>query len=132
MRPGLAAAAAAAAGTLLLSTLSCFSERGTTAPAAGQECRIPVGSDLPGSTLVIIRNFAFEPATVTIRAGATVTWVNCDEAGQPSHTSTADAGAWSSPTLAPGEAFSHTFDQSGSLAYHCEPHPFMTGSVTVE
>ena len=127
----------AAAVVLILATVgggavACFSEQGGTAPAAGAECRVPVGSQVPGSTLVIIRNFAFEPATVTVRAGATVTWVNCDQPGEPAHTSTADGGAWSSPTLGTGEAYSQSFDQVGKFAYHCEPHPFMMGSVIVE
>ena len=128
----LAALALGAATVMMVGVLSCFSERGGTALEVGQECRVPIGSQVPGSTLVIIRNFGFEPASVTVSVGGTVTWVNCDQPGEPGHTSTADAGLWSSPTLAPGEAFSHTFDQVGTLAYHCEPHPFMTGSVEVQ
>jgi len=112
--------------------LSCFSERGTTSPAVDAVCAVPIGSQVPGSTIIVIRNFGFEPASVTVARGGTVTWVNCDEPGQPSHTSTADAGAWNSPTLAPGEAFSRTFDQAGDFTYHCEPHPFMTGAVAVQ
>lgn len=115
-----------------LGILSCFSERGTTSLDTSGTCTVPIGSQLPGSTVIVIRNFGFEPGSVTIPQGGTVTWVNCDEAGQPSHTSTADAGAWNSPTLASGEAFSHTFDQAGDFAYHCEPHPFMTGAIVVE
>jgi plastocyanin len=125
-------AAASATGILVAGLLSCFSERATTGPAAEAECVVPIGSQVPGSTLVVIRNFGFEPASVSVRAGGTVTWVNCDEPGQPAHTSTADAGAWSSPTLAPGQAFSRTFDQAGNFLYHCEPHPFMTGTVVVQ
>lgn len=122
----------AAAVLIVTGVLSCFSERIATGPAASGECTVPIGSQVPGSTLIVIRNFGFEPASVTVRQGGTVTWVNCDDPGQPSHTSTADAGSWSSPTLAPGEAFSRTFDQVGPFAYHCEPHPFMVGSVAVE
>ena len=111
--------------------LSCFSERGATNPNTSGTCSVPIGSQVPGSTLIVIRNFGFEPASVTIAQGGTVTFVNCDDPGQPSHTSTADAGAWNSPLLAPGEAFSHTFDQTGDFAYHCEPHPSMVGAVSV-
>ncbi len=106
----------------------CFSERGATAPMEG-ECRFPVGDDIPGSTVVVIRRFAFGPSEVRVRAGERVTWINCDEDG---HTSTADGGAWESPLLAPGDAFTHTFESPGEFAYHCEPHPFMTGRVIVE
>jgi plastocyanin len=27
---------------------------------------------------------------------------------------------------------SHTFSEAGRLAYHCEPHPVMKGTVVVE
>ncbi len=115
---GLAAGALAA----------CFSERGTTGPAGG-ECSFPIGEDVPGSIVVLIRDFAFAPAEIRIRAGGRVTWINCD---QVSHTSTADEGEWSSPLLAPGDAFTRTFTAPGEFPYHCEPHPFMTGRVIVE
>ena len=106
----------------------CLSERDATAPVEG-ECRFPIGEDIPGSTVVVIRDFAFGPPEVRIPAGGRVTWINCDE---DSHTSTADEGAWSSPLLAPGDAFTQTFNAAGEFAYHCEPHPFMTGRVVVE
>jgi plastocyanin len=64
-----------------------------------------------------------------VRAGTRVTWVNCDP---DSHTSTADGAQWSSPLLATGDAFTHTFDAAGDFPYHCEPHPFMTARVIVE
>ena len=106
----------------------CFSERGATAPAEG-ECRFPIGDDIPGSTIVIIRDFAFGPGEVRIRAGERVTWVNCDT---DSHTSTSDDGEWDSPFLAPGDAFTHTFEAAGEFDYHCTPHQFMVGRVVVE
>ena len=116
--------ASLAAGALA----GCFSERGTTGPGEG-ECRFPVGDDIPGSKVVVIRRFAFGPSDLQVQAGDRVTWINCDE---DSHTSTADEGAWSSPLLAPGDAFTQTFPEPGEFTYHCEPHPFMTGRVTVE
>jgi plastocyanin len=106
----------------------CFSERSATSVGEG-ECRFPVDEGVPGSTVVIIRGFAFEPAEVRVRAGERVTWINCDE---ESHTSTADEGAWSSPLLPPGEAFTQEYEAAGEFPYHCEPHPFMTGRVVVE
>ncbi|HEU4523578.1 MAG TPA: cupredoxin family copper-binding protein [Gemmatimonadales bacterium] len=118
------AAAALTAGAVL----GCFSER-TAGPLEEGECRFPVGEDIPGSTVVVIREFTFEPAEVRVRAGERVTWINCDE---DSHTSTADGGQWSSPLLAPGDAFTQAFDAPGELAYHCEPHPFMRARVVVE
>lgn len=106
----------------------CFSEREATAPVEGI-CSLPVGEGVPGSTLVVIRGFAFGPVDVRVRVGERVTWVNCDT---DAHTSTADAGAWASPLLAPGDAFTQAFPTAGEFTYHCEPHPFMTGRVIVE
>ncbi len=116
------------AGLVAGAVAGCFSEREATAPGEG-ECRFPVGDDIPGSTVVVIRRFAFGPAELRVRAGERVTWINCDE---DAHTSTADGGEWQSPLLAPGDAFTRTFDAPGEFTYHCEPHPFMVGRVIVE
>jgi amicyanin len=109
---------------------ACFSEHNPTAPVEGV-CRLPVDDAVPGSIVVPITNFAFRPAEVRVRAGQTVTWINCEESAT-SHTTHADGEEWASPLLAPGQAFSHRFDEAGSFDYHCDPHPFMTGRVTVE
>jgi plastocyanin len=124
-------ALAALGGTIGLAAgllAGCFSEREATAPAEGV-CSFPLGAGVPGSTIVVIRDFTFEPADLRVRAGDRVTWINCDE---DQHTSTADGGQWSSPLLAPGDGFTQTFSTTGEFSYHCEPHPFMTARVTVE
>lgn len=120
----LAGAAALVAGGVA----GCFSER-TAAPVDEGECRFPVGEDVPGSTVVLIRRFEFLPAEIRVRAGERVTWINCAE---DAHTSTADAGEWASPLMVPGDAFTELFETPGDFTYHCEPHPFMTGRVIVE
>lgn len=76
-----------------------------------------------------IANFSFQPATLTIPAGTTVTWTNQDSV---SHTSTSDTGVWNSGTLAHGQSFSFTFSQPGTFPYHCAIHPFMKASITVQ
>jgi plastocyanin len=111
---------------------ACMSERVTTAPDLSGQCSLPLQPDVPGSTIVIIKDFAFEPTAVTIKAGTSVTWVNCAEPDEPAHTATADGGTWNSPLLPPGASFTHTFSQAGTFPYHCEPHPFMAGSIVVE
>jgi plastocyanin len=78
---------------------------------------------------VTIANFSFQPATVTVQVGDSVTWTNQD--GAP-HTATADDGSFDSGTLSQGDTGSHTFDTAGTFAYHCEIHPNMTGSVVVQ
>jgi plastocyanin len=116
--------------TLALAGLGagCFSEHQAATSTSGV-CNIDLGEGVAGSTVVVIRGFAFDPGEVRIRAGERVTWVNCDT---DAHTSTADAGEWNSPLLAVGDAFTQTFAAAGEFSYHCEPHPFMLGRVVVE
>jgi plastocyanin len=115
-------------GTAASALAGCFSDRDATTPIEGV-CNFPVDENIPGSTIVIINRFTFGPNEVRVRAGDRITWINCDV---DVHTSTADAGQWTSPLLAPGDAFTQTFASAGDFAYHCEPHPFMTGRVIVE
>lgn len=114
--------------------LACFSDRDSIAGLIEGECAFAIDDDLLGSnrTLIAIRGFQFLPAQVTVARGTTVTWVNCEPAGTEGHTTTANAGAWSSPLLQRGQTFSHTFPAAGTFQYHCVPHPGMVGSVVVE
>ena len=112
----------------------CFSERisGDAGGVTG-DCSIPVGPIVGTTTAIVaIQGFAFEPQTIRVRPGTTVTWVNCEEEGTEAHTSTADDGAWDSSVLAPGATYSFTFPAEGEFDYHCTPHPFMQGVVIVE
>ena len=36
-----------------------------------------------------------------------------------------------SPDLDPGQSWSHTFTELGKMDYHCHPHPWMLGSITI-
>lgn len=113
---------------------ACFSERAPSAvqPDDAAVCRLPSDTAVDGSTIVVIRGYAFHPATVHVRRGGRVTWVNCEGTAGLSHTSSSDSRAWSSGLIEPGRAFTTTFGDGGSFTYHCEPHPFMTGTVLVE
>lgn len=79
---------------------------------------------------VAIANMKFVPASIPIKAGDTVKWTNTMGMA---HTVTPDSGAFpGSGEIAPnGGTYSHTFDAAGAVAYHCEIHPFMKGTVTV-
>ena len=81
------------------------------------------------SAAVTIENFAFNPASVTVTAGATVTWTNNDAAP---HTATGDGGEFDTGTIASGGSASVTFDTPGTYTYHCTIHPNMTATIIVE
>jgi plastocyanin len=101
----------------------------------------------PGTAAVTINDFAFSPATITIKAGGSVKWTN---AGPSAHTTTSDANVWASPTLgaprdpgggygdtgSPGGTFQFTFTEPGTYPYHCSLHPptiypNFVGTITV-
>ena len=75
-----------------------------------------------------IANFAFNPASMTIKAGASLTWTNADST---THTVTADDGTFDSGNVASGATFSHAFATAGTFAYHCNIHSSMKGTITV-
>jgi amicyanin len=112
---------------------ACFSERGSGPTISGAaECSVPVTVIDSLHYLVAIRDFAFQPDSIRVPVGATVTWINCETPPQEPHTTTSDSAVWSSPDLNPGDRFSHTFAAAGGFPYHCTPHPFMTGKVVVQ
>ena len=78
--------------------------------------------------MVSIANFAFQPDSLQIAVGTTVTWTNADSTA---HTVTSDTGAFDAGPLAPGASFTQTFDTPGTYTYHCQIHPFMTGTIVV-
>ena len=81
------------------------------------------------TSTVSMANLSFNPATITVMAGTTVTWMNADSVP---HTVTADNGSFDKGTVAPGMSVSMTFSTPGTFAYHCNIHPFMHGTVTVQ
>jgi plastocyanin len=78
---------------------------------------------------IVIENFSFEPATLTVKAGTTVTWVNHDD--EP-HTATATDKRFNSKTLDNGDRFSQEFNTPGTYNYYCALHPKMTGKIIVK
>jgi len=93
----------------------------------------PVSDDpmAPGDKVQVkIDNFSFEPATLTISPGATVTWVNQDDV--PHNIVSSEGKTLKSPVLDTDQKFSYTFAKTGTYAYYCGIHPRMTGKVIVQ
>jgi len=88
----------------------------------------PTAPDTAGtSNVVTIRDLAFNPITLTVDVGTTVTWNNEDSAVHDIQSDT-----FNSPVLSKGGSFSHTFDQAGTFEYYCNIHPAMTGKIIVK
>src|SRR5919106_1351124 len=72
---------------------------------------------------VAVRDYRFEPASLTVEAGSTVTWVwegraPHDVVGQGFESNDQSSGT-----------FRHTFDRPGTYAYQCTIHPGMEGTI---
>ncbi len=95
--------------------------------ALGATLSICAAQSQPQS-VVEIRDFSFQPGSLTIVAGTTVNWINNDGAY---HTIAADNGEFDSGPLMSGDQVSMTFSRPGSYPYHCSIHPSMQGLITV-
>jgi plastocyanin len=81
------------------------------------------------SAEVKIDNFSFEPQTITVAVGTTVTWTNRDDIP---HTAVSTEGVFKSKVMDTDEKFSNTFTKAGTYPYYCSIHPKMTGKVVVQ
>lgn len=88
----------------------------------------PSATAAPKAVVVHIKDFAFVPATVTVRAGQTITFVEDDEA---SHTVTAENKSFDSGYMKQHDRWSHVFTTAGTYPYVCAYHSTMHGTVVV-
>ncbi|GAA1716190.1 cupredoxin family copper-binding protein [Fodinicola feengrottensis] len=100
------------------------------APAANTVAGDQAQPYAAASHSVMIMNYAFSPASLTVAVGDTVTWTNEDTAP---HTVTVSSGPvmFASSNLQKGQSFTYTFSKPGTYAYYCAVHPDMKASVTV-
>jgi plastocyanin len=77
---------------------------------------------------VSMRGYLYAPATLRVRAGDVVEWVNDDAVV---HTVTAETGGFDSRGIQPGARWRARFAERGVYAYYCSPHPFMKAVVVV-
>jgi plastocyanin len=110
----------ALAGLLALALSACGSSGATTTGDT------PAAADTNGGPTVTIKDLAYTPQTLTVAAGATVTWVWQD--GAIAHD--VKGPGFKSRVMAEG-TFRHRFTQPGTYDYLCTLHPNMTGTIEV-
>jgi plastocyanin len=71
----------------------------------------------------------YVPATLTVRVGQKVTWINRDVSG---HTATADDGAFNSDVLNPGQHYSWTPKRAGTFPYSDYNQSDLQGTIVVK
>lgn len=111
-------------GLLLLG--ACGTQESTSTPEPGVTSEAPAGSSSAAEVTVTIVDLAFQPHTVMVATGMTVTWHNEDGVA---HTVTSEEGGFDSGQIAPGGTYSHRFDGPGTFRYKCENHERMDGVV---
>jgi plastocyanin len=89
--------------------------------------RMSASAQVPEQTAEI-RQFAYQPKTLEVPVGTTITWTNQDAI---QHSVTASDGSFDSGLFTQGGTFSHTFDVPGTYAYICARHGSMMGEVVV-
>jgi plastocyanin len=80
---------------------------------------------------IVIDNFTFAPATVTIAPGTRVVWINHDDVPHTA-TSTSKPKRFDTGTLDTDDKYAHVFTEPGTYNYFCAVHPKMTGQIIVK
>src|SRR4051794_41691956 len=83
------------------------------------------------SHAVVISGYAFQPASLTVTAGDTVTWTNADQAPHDVTTTSAPVAIHGS-RMDKGQTWSYVFTTPGTYAYLCSFHPDMKATVIVK
>ena len=87
-------------------------------------------AETPSATAEVkIDNFTFEPQTLTVKAGTTITWTNRDD--MP-HTVVSTEQVFKSKPLDTDQSFTFTLAKPGTYPYFCSIHPKMTGKIIVQ
>jgi nitrite reductase (NO-forming) / hydroxylamine reductase len=106
---------------------ACGSAEPVTTPQPEPEATA-LGVAAVTEATVTIAGDAFQPHTLVVATGATVTWQNDDTV---LHALTSDEGWFDSGELAAGESFTLQFDKPGTFRYRCSKHTDMEGIVIV-
>ena len=77
-----------------------------------------------------IKDFAFNPQTITVKSGDKITWINRDE--EPHTVVSVGKKFQRSSGLDTDQEFSIIADAPGTYEYFCSVHPKMTGTIVVK
>ncbi len=124
---------------------STHSTTGTESHGSNQESNSSIDLTNQPEVVMNIKDFKYEKQDIRIKKGTKVTWVNQDAMehnvmlehinGDKAHgapkANEVDSTKLAGPLLAKGESYSFIFNKVGLSPYHCSPHPYMKGSVSV-
>jgi plastocyanin len=126
-------------GLAMVGALLLWQSAGAAPPAAamnhammGHDAAAPTATPAAAAAnAVVIDDFRFGPAVLTVAVGTKVTWTN-DDSDPHTVTSAADPKLLKSPPLDTGDSFAFTFDKPGTYRYFCSIHPHMQGTIVVQ
>lgn len=78
---------------------------------------------------IVIKDFNFEPQTLTVKSGEQITWVNKDD--EPHTVVSVEKQFKKSTALDTDQEFTVTAAAPGTYTYFCSVHPKMTGTIIV-
>ncbi|MDC7336304.1 cupredoxin domain-containing protein [Streptomyces lydicus] len=98
--------------------------------ARGQPRRVQPQRHPPAAGRITVKDYAFKPAALVVRPGASVTVVNQDSV---THNVTATGGkAFATGSIKPGARATFTAPaRPGAYPYFCSIHPYMKALLTV-
>ena len=136
-------------GVIAVLVVTACSNTSASTPTAADPATA-AGGGAADVTIKMTNSNEFQPATIAVARGTTVTWIN---SGQAPHTVTGDPSKAAKPTdavlpsgapawdsgqlngglLTGGQSFSYTFDMPGDYTYFCIPHESlgMVAHITV-
>ncbi len=122
-------------------SLDCSATTTLEVPQCGAICEIQqlsVNSSGAANHQILVEDFEFQPAVLTVAPGDTITFV---WTGSIPHTTTSDAtsgpDSWDSGLLGQGATYQLVLNEEGSYPYYCIPHGGpggigMAGTIHIE
>ena len=109
----------------LLCVISCFT---LSSVALAGEMK-DADSTSTKQNKIEIKDFAFNPQTLTVKSGEKITWINRDE--EPHTVVSVEKQFKKSTALDTDQEFTITAGAPGTYTYFCSVHPKMTGTIVV-
>ncbi|MDQ3705556.1 MAG: cupredoxin domain-containing protein [Chloroflexota bacterium] len=93
----------------------------------------PMSQPSPGTANVAIRNYAYDPKTITVNLGDKVIWTGFDTDPHSVTSMGEHAGLFDSGEFGLNGTYERVFDMPGTYKYYCTVHgEFMSGTVIVQ
>jgi len=120
----------ALAGSALLVLPGCGkAENGfASIPDSGE--RFP--GEVQANAQIAMEEIEFAPLRVRVAVGSSVTWTNRDRVAHTIVEGSDTYNDFTSGEIEPGETYTRSFDEPGTIKYRCTIHASMTGDLRVE